>query len=84
MLSHIEEIVVLEISKRAEMVADKNGHDFTEAQSSFSITVRVFLVFQTKIFLTFGCKIIAKLIHDTENLYNFVFGKTSLIFFLTY
>ena len=77
----IEEIVVLEIGKRAKMVADKNGHDFTEAQSSFSITVRVFLVFQTKIFLTFGCKIIAKFIHDTENLYNFVFGNHRLYSF---
>ena len=59
-------------------------HDLTKAQPSFSIAMRVFLVFQKKVFLTFGCKIIAKLIHDTENLYNFVFGNRRLYSFLTY
>lgn len=36
------------------------------------------LVFQKEVFLTLGCKILAKLIHNTENIYNFVFGNHRL------
>ena len=38
------------------------------------------LVLQKEVFLTLGCKILAKLIHNTENLYNFVFGNHRLIY----
>lgn len=73
MLANVNEIVVFEVGERAEVIAHQYGHYFTLAQ--FSLAVTVLLIFKKKVFCTFGRKILAKLIHNTENLYNFVSGN---------
>lgn len=69
---------MLEIGERTEVVVHKYGHYLALAQLPLAVAVTVSFIFQTKVFLTFGCKILAKLIHHTENFYNFVLGNHRL------
>lgn len=71
---------MFEIGKRAEVVTHKYGHYLTVAQSTLAVAVTVFLILKKKIFCTFGCKIIEKFIHNTENFYNFILGNHRLYF----
>ena len=48
------------------------------AQLSLMVAVTVLLVIQKEVFITLGCKILAKLIHNTGNPYNLVFGNHRL------
>lgn len=46
---------------------------------SFVVAVTLLLILKKKFFCTFGYKLIAKFIHDTEHLYSFILVITAYI-----
>lgn len=62
---------MLEIEECSKVTAHKYGYYSAVAQPVHAVTIS--LVFRNNVFRTFGCKFIAKLIHNTENFSNFVF-----------
>lgn len=77
-LADVELVVMLEIGERAEVEAHDHGHDFALAQFPPPVAVALAIVSYAEVFGAFGIKILAKLIYDTENLYNFVVGNHRL------
>ena len=66
---------MLEAGEGAEVIVHQYGHYLTLAQLPIAVAVMVLPICNKEVFLTFGCKILAKLIHNTENFYNFVLGN---------
>jgi hypothetical protein len=77
---YIKQVVMLEIGERAKVIAHKYGHYLAVAQPTLAVAVTVFRILKKKVFCTFRCKIITKLIHNTKNFCNFVLGNHRLYF----
>ena len=76
------QVVVLEGAVRAEMVAHEYGHYLAFGQPAGAVPVPYAVLThggETQVLRKFLTQILVKLIDNTENLYNFVFGNHRLL-----
>lgn len=77
------QVVLLEIAVHAEVVAYENGHYLTFGKPPFAVPVAfpaAVLGGQAQVFGRFGVQILVKIVYNTENFRNYVFGNHRLLF----
>lgn len=82
-----EQVIVLEISERAEVVVQQDGHDFALGHLALSVSQTLISLVcggYVEVFTKFCVQILAELIQYTEYFSNFVGGNHRYICFVSY
>ena len=69
------QVVMLEIAEVIEVESDENSHNLRTAHSPFTLSMLDAVRLLQSQFCYFNIKFLAKVIRNTKNLCNFVFGN---------
>jgi hypothetical protein len=79
MLTDEEQVVVLEVSERAELKYDQDGHNLTVGERRLAVATNLTIGRHERLFVYLLIKFFAEFIHSTENFCNFVVGNHEIV-----